>query len=151
VFGCVKNVSITNFLSDIQLGQIAHSIIKEAMQHCLLLSNIFRILCVAIMSMLIHLLVAGVVLVQSLQVTSFIQFSVRQAAETENYLTSIERVQEYVNLVTEADPTTRPGIIEESWPSQGEIEFKEYVMSYRIDLPPVLNGISFKVDKNKTW
>jgi ABC-type multidrug transport system fused ATPase/permease subunit len=102
------------------------------------------------MQKLIHLLVAGVVLVQSLQVTSFIQFSVRQAAETENYLTSIERVQEYVNLVSEADPTTRPGIIEESWPSQGEIEFKDYVMSYRIDLPPVLNGISFKVDKRNT-
>lgn len=87
----------------------------------------------------------GVVLAQSLQVTSFMQFAVRQAAETENYLTSIERIQEYIDLESEANPSTQPGIIKESWPSYGEIEFKEYVMTYRVDLPPVLNGISFKV------
>ena len=92
---------------------------------------------------------AGVVLVQSLQVTSFMQFAVRQAAETENCLTGIERIQEYVNLTSEADPATKPGVIKDNWPSQGEIEFKEYVMTYRVELAPVLNGISFKVRKKQ--
>ena len=92
----------------------------------------------------------GVVLIQSLQVTNFMQFAVRQAAETENYLTSVERIEEYATLASEADPTTQPGIIDKNWPSQGEIEFKEYFMTYRVELPPVLNGISFKVkQKNR--
>lgn len=36
---------------------------------------------------------AGVVLVQSLQLTGFFQYGVRLAAETENYFTSVERIQ----------------------------------------------------------
>ena len=92
----------------------------------------------------------GVVLIQSLQVTNFMQFAVRQAAETENYMTSVERIEEYATLASEADPATQPGIIDKNWPSQGEIEFKEYFMTYRVELPPVLNGISFKVkQKNR--
>jgi len=36
---------------------------------------------------------AGVVLVQSLQLTGFLQYGVRLGAETENYFTSVERIQ----------------------------------------------------------
>jgi hypothetical protein len=39
---------------------------------------------------------AGVVLVQSLQLTGFFQYGVRLAAETENYFTSVERIQVYL-------------------------------------------------------
>ncbi|KAI5066080.1 hypothetical protein GOP47_0018704 [Adiantum capillus-veneris] len=110
-------------------------------------------MCVTLASLLIVVLrhsitagLAGVVIVQSMQVTGFIQFAVRQAAEVENYLTSVERINAYANLATEAEPHTAPGIIEENWPSRGEIEFVKYTMTYRVDLPPVLNEVSFKIN-----
>lgn len=37
--------------------------------------------------------ISGVVLVQSLQLTGFFQYGVRLAADTENYFTSVERIQ----------------------------------------------------------
>ncbi|MCO5568700.1 hypothetical protein L7F22_022399 [Adiantum nelumboides] len=88
---------------------------------------------------------AGVVIVQGMQVTGYIQFAVRQAAEVENYLTSVERINAYTSLATEAAPNTAPGVIEEDWPSRGEVEFVKYTMTYRVDLTPVLNEVSFKI------
>ncbi|KAG0577462.1 hypothetical protein KC19_5G158000 [Ceratodon purpureus] len=109
-------------------------------------------ICVSVASLLVVLLrnkispgLAGVVLVQSLQLTGFFQYGVRLAAETENYFTSVERIQAYSILPTEADPDTAPGIITEDWPQNGEIEFVHYTMAYRVDLPPVLNDLCFKV------
>lgn len=40
-----------------------------------------------------HVGAAGVVLVQSLQLSGFFQYGVRLAADTENYFTSVERIQ----------------------------------------------------------
>ncbi len=41
---------------------------------------------------------AGVVLVQSLQITDFFQYGVRMASETENYFTSVDRIQALLSL-----------------------------------------------------
>ncbi|KAH7277454.1 hypothetical protein KP509_39G052600 [Ceratopteris richardii] len=110
-------------------------------------------ICVTLASLLVVIMrnsisvgLAGVVIVQSLQLTGFIQYSVRQAAEVENYFTSVERINAYSNLPTEAKPDTSPGIIEKDWPSRGDIEFVNYTMSYRVDLPPILNEVSFKIN-----
>ncbi|KAH7427040.1 hypothetical protein KP509_10G027600 [Ceratopteris richardii] len=89
---------------------------------------------------------AGVVLLQSLQLTGYFQYGVRLAADTENYFTSVERIKAYTELPTEADPKTKEGIIGEDWPSHGEIVFESYTMAYREDLPPALNNLSFKVN-----
>ncbi|MCO5614705.1 hypothetical protein L7F22_068989 [Adiantum nelumboides] len=109
-------------------------------------------LCVTLASLLVVLLrhsitpgLAGVVIVQGMQVTGYIQLAVRQAAEVENYLTSVERINAYTNLATEADPNTAPGVIEKDWPSRGEVEFVKYTMTYRVDLTPILNEVSFKI------
>ncbi|MCO5581607.1 hypothetical protein L7F22_035495 [Adiantum nelumboides] len=110
-------------------------------------------LCITLASLLVVVLrhsitpgLAGVVIVQSMQVTGFIQYAIRQAAEVENYLTSVERINAYANLPTEADPNTPPGVIAENWPSRGEIEVVKYTMTYRVDLAPVLNEVSFKIN-----
>ncbi|MCO5605568.1 hypothetical protein L7F22_059751 [Adiantum nelumboides] len=109
--------------------------------------------CITLASLLVVVLrhsitpgLAGAILVQSMQVTGFIQYAIRQAAEVENYLTSVERINAYANLPTEANPSTPPGIIGENWPSRGEIEFVKYTMTYRVDLTPVLNEVSFKIN-----
>ncbi|MCO5606131.1 hypothetical protein L7F22_060318 [Adiantum nelumboides] len=114
-------------------------------------------LCVALASLLVVVLrrsitpgLAGVVIVQSMQVTGLMQYAIRQAAEVENYLTSVERINAYANLTTEADANTPPGIIEENWPSRGEIEFVKYTMAYRVDLMPILNEVSLKINAKET-
>ncbi len=61
-------------------------------------------------------------------------------------MNSAERLLEYANeLEQEAPhviPETQPPA---SWPSQGKIEFKNVVMSYREGLPPVLKNLSLSV------
>ncbi|KAL3697480.1 hypothetical protein R1sor_011556 [Riccia sorocarpa] len=109
-------------------------------------------ICVATTALLAVLLrntispgLVGVVLLESLQLTGFFQYGVRLVADTENIFTSVERIQTYGNLPTEARPDSPPGLITEQWPEKGEVEFVEYTMAYRIDLPAVLNELSFKV------
>ena len=50
------------------------------------------------------------------------QYGIRQAAETENHMTSVERISEYGMLPSE-DPTP-PAMPKESWPETGALEFK---------------------------
>eukprot|EP00897_Mesotaenium_endlicherianum_P011044 jgi/Mesen1/9969/ME000072S09378 len=81
----------------------------------------------------------------SLQLTGLFQYGVRQAAETENYFTSVERIYAYTQLPTEADSQSPPGLISPEWPQRGEIVFDNVCMAYREDLPLVLNNLSFQV------
>ncbi|KAI9002587.1 hypothetical protein DFJ74DRAFT_696267 [Hyaloraphidium curvatum] len=86
----------------------------------------------------------------SLQVTSVLNWCVRQFAETEAQMNSVERLLYYENeLVHEAQsivPDNRPP---PSWPDAGRIEFKGLEMRYRPDLPLVLKGVSFVVEAGK--
>ena len=50
---------------------------------------------------------AGVVLTQSLQLIGVFQYGVRQAAETENTMTSVERIRAYGNLAQEGSASGR--------------------------------------------
>ncbi|MCO5609707.1 hypothetical protein L7F22_063939 [Adiantum nelumboides] len=109
-------------------------------------------ICITMTALLVVLLrhsiapgLAGVVLVRSLQFTGLFQYGVRMAADTENFFTSVERVQKYTRLPVEAQPSTPAGIISDKWPEKGEIEFVRYTMAYREDLAPVLQNVSFKV------
>lgn len=88
---------------------------------------------------------AGVVLVYSLQMTGLFQYGVRQAAEVETLLTSVERMVEYTEVDVEASLNTPDGLVSENWPQYGAIDFQDVVMAYRPDLPPVLSGLSFSV------
>lgn len=71
---------------------------------------------------------------------------VRQSAEVENDMNSVERLLHYAkHIEQEADyeiPSTKPQI---EWPAQGQIEIKNMVMRYRPELPPVIKGISMSI------
>eukprot|EP00850_Spirogloea_muscicola_P011143 SM000068S20575 [mRNA] locus=s68:197067:208001:- [translate_table: standard] len=88
---------------------------------------------------------AGVVLVQSLQLTGLFQYGVRQMAETENYFTSVERIHAYTELPTEAAADSPEGLVDSDWPKEGRISVRGYSMAYREDLPCVLNNLLFEV------
>lgn len=66
----------------------------------------------------------------------------RQSAEAENHMVSVERVQEYAEIESEAPLESKPGLKPPpTWPSKGEIVFKGLVMRYGTD-SPVLKNIS---------
>ncbi|XP_028090867.1 ABC transporter C family member 12-like isoform X4 [Camellia sinensis] len=91
----------------------------------------------------------GLLLSYSLNITNLLSNVLRQASRAENSLNAVERVGTYIDLPSEA-----PAIIEShrpppGWPSLGSIEFKDIVLRYRPELPPVLHGLSFTISPCK--
>ena len=71
------------------------------------------------------------------------QWCIRQSAELENMMTATERVRIYGELTPEGGETSQE--MPKSWPSKGDIEFKDYSMRYREGLPYVLKDMSVKI------
>jgi len=71
---------------------------------------------------------------------------VRQVAELENDMNSVERIIHYgKNLEQEPPheiPETKP---KAPWPAEGRVEIKDVVLRYRPELPDVLRGLSMDV------
>ncbi|KAJ7552377.1 hypothetical protein O6H91_06G052800 [Diphasiastrum complanatum] len=87
----------------------------------------------------------GLLLSYALNITSIMTGVLRFASVAENSFNAVERVGNYIDLVPEAplvvdDHRPPPG-----WPSAGVIEYKNVVMHYRQDLPPVLFGLSVSI------
>ncbi|MCO5581786.1 hypothetical protein L7F22_035675 [Adiantum nelumboides] len=108
--------------------------------------------CVTVTALLVVLLqdriapgIAGVILVQSLQLTGLFQYGVRMAADTENNFTSVERVCAFADLEQEDGLGSPFELVSDDWPSLGGILFLNYTMAYKEDLAPVLNKITLKV------
>lgn len=74
------------------------------------------------------------------------QWGMRQSAEMENQMTSVERVMEYRTLEKEppleSKPEKKPPV---TWPAKGEIEFDKTYLRYDPLGQPVLHGISVHV------
>ncbi|GAA5878573.1 hypothetical protein JCM1840_007455 [Sporobolomyces johnsonii] len=88
----------------------------------------------------------GLVLSYILTTVQACSWMVRQGAEVENDMNSVERVLHYAHkLEAEAPAVIEDSRPPEDWPAQGEIKFKNVVMSYRHGLPPVLKGLSLSV------
>eukprot|EP00455_Lapot_gusevi_P053824 TRINITY_DN848_c0_g1_i5.p1 TRINITY_DN848_c0_g1~~TRINITY_DN848_c0_g1_i5.p1 ORF type:complete len:1312 (-),score=307.44 TRINITY_DN848_c0_g1_i5:62-3997(-) len=85
--------------------------------------------------------VAGLSLTYALQITSIFQWGVRQSAEAENQLTSVERLQEYGDLPPEGDRVIEGKRPPPEWPQKGEIVFDNVQMRYREGLDLVLKGV----------
>lgn len=87
---------------------------------------------------------SGVAITQSLLLTGVFQWAVRQAAETENLFTSVERILamatetplEAAHYVAETESTKK-------WPSEGVVSFNNVVLKYRPELSPALQNITF--------
>ncbi|XP_061693359.1 ATP-binding cassette sub-family C member 4-like [Syngnathoides biaculeatus] len=83
----------------------------------------------------------GLVLTYAVTLVGNFQWTVRQSAELENMMTSVERVVEYTELKSEApwESKTRPSL---DWPSQGQVTFDQVYLSYSIDGPLILKDIN---------
>ncbi|XP_074570778.1 ABC transporter C family member 2-like isoform X2 [Curcuma longa] len=91
----------------------------------------------------------GLLLTYALNITNLLTAVLRHASLAENSLNAVERVGTYIEL-----PSEGPSVIESSrpppcWPSAGTIRFQDVVLRYRPELPPVLHGISFKIEASE--
>ena len=70
----------------------------------------------------------------------------RQSAEMENQMTSVERVLEYNRIeherTLESEPNKKP---KPHWPPEGEIKFVRLFLKYFPDDPPVLKNLNFTI------
>lgn len=73
----------------------------------------------------------------ALGMTGMTQWGVRQSAEVENQMTSVERILEYSKLESEAEleSVTKPAI---DWPKEGRIELKSVYLTYENSPKPTL-------------
>ncbi|XP_008214580.1 probable multidrug resistance-associated protein lethal(2)03659 isoform X1 [Nasonia vitripennis] len=88
----------------------------------------------------------GLAITQSIGLTGMFQWGMRQSAELENQMTSVERMLEYSNLPSEPPlesiPEKKP---KPDWPSEGKIEFKSVFLRYSPLDPPVLKNLNFVI------
>eukprot|EP01125_Pyxidicula_operculata_P009772 TRINITY_DN3212_c0_g1_i3.p1 TRINITY_DN3212_c0_g1~~TRINITY_DN3212_c0_g1_i3.p1 ORF type:complete len:1599 (+),score=296.82 TRINITY_DN3212_c0_g1_i3:668-5464(+) len=88
---------------------------------------------------------AGLCVSFSYQMIGAFQWAVRTYADTQNLLTSYERLLYYrENLETEA-PTKTNIVPLPQWPAHGSIRFKNVEVKYRPELPPVLRNVNFTI------
>ncbi|CAG9799085.1 unnamed protein product [Chironomus riparius] len=85
----------------------------------------------------------GLAISYALSISSLLNGVLNAFTETEQEMISVERVSQYLKLPSEpnAHGTMDPPF---GWPCQGVIKFKNVFMSYRENLIPALNGVSFE-------
>lgn len=74
-----------------------------------------------------------------------LHMTVQHSIETENHMTSVERLQHFESIPKEASVVTSTESPAEDWPVKGHIQFEGIMMRYRAHLPLVLNKLSFEV------
>lgn len=88
---------------------------------------------------------AGLTLSYALFITGSLNWTVRQSAETEKFMASVERVLSFSALPSEAAwsvPEKEPA---GQWPKAGAISMHNVVMRYRPELPAVLQGLTLDI------
>lgn len=88
---------------------------------------------------------AGFALAFAIRYNDAIIWTIRPYASLEMDMNTTERVVEYSQITTEdigGDDTPL------AWPNEGRLEVRDLVVGYAPDLPPVLNKLSFTVEKN---
>ncbi|XP_066275333.1 ATP-binding cassette sub-family C member 4-like [Branchiostoma lanceolatum] len=83
----------------------------------------------------------GLSLTQAIMLMGVFQWVVKQSAEVENQMTSVERVVSYTHLEKEPPLILHPRP-PSNWPSQGRIQLDNVTMRYGSKLTPTLNNVS---------
>lgn len=89
---------------------------------------------------------AGFALAFSLDFANCVMWTIRLYANVELNMNAAERIIEYTELPTESLEGQKPPA---AWPTDGRIEVDDLVVSYAKDLPPVLKGLTFRVNRNE--
>ncbi|KAI0192755.1 P-loop containing nucleoside triphosphate hydrolase protein [Xylaria flabelliformis] len=90
--------------------------------------------------------ISGLVLSYFLSVVQQLQLAIRQLADSDKGMNSVERLHYFsVELEEEAPWHINNGNIGENWPESGEIVFSDVEMRYRENLPLILRGLSMHI------
>ncbi|PYH42937.1 P-loop containing nucleoside triphosphate hydrolase protein [Aspergillus saccharolyticus JOP 1030-1] len=89
---------------------------------------------------------AGFALSFALLFNTAISMALRSYTDVELSMNATERVIEYSNIELENQGGIDPPA---AWPTEGRLEVQDLVVGYAPDLPPVLKGLSFSVEKNQ--
>lgn len=98
----------------------------------------------------------GFALVYTLSLAGLFQWAVRQSAEVENQMTSVERINTYSSLPPEEGYESQFDDIygggahkhresKKATAEEGKLELRNLVVSYRTDLAPVLRGLNLVI------
>ncbi|KAH8258396.1 hypothetical protein KR038_011034 [Drosophila bunnanda] len=89
----------------------------------------------------------GLAILHSTTMTGMCQWGMRQTAELENQMTSVERVLEYMEQPPEAPLETSEKFKPKTeWPSKGRIEFINFKLRYSPKEAPVLRDLNFTIE-----
>ena len=92
---------------------------------------------------------AGLALAYVIDAAKISQMAVRQYADAENLMTSVERVLEYTRLDSEPGYTIKT-LPPKHWPCDGHVSFKNVYMRYYPGGPVVLKNLTFEIQpRNK--
>ncbi|KAJ8954547.1 hypothetical protein NQ318_000781, partial [Aromia moschata] len=83
----------------------------------------------------------GFALTEAVALTGTFQWGIRQWSEMENQMTSVERIQEYIDITSEKDGKTRK--LSKSWPEVGHLKFNQLCLRYVSH--NVLDNLTFEV------
>ncbi|EFW99233.1 ABC metal ion transporter [Grosmannia clavigera kw1407] len=87
----------------------------------------------------------GLAMSYALQIVTALNWIVRLSVEVETNIVSVERVLEYAQLPSEAPEIIKRHRPPVSWPSNGEVEFRDYSARYREGLDLVLKNITLDI------
>ncbi|XP_050316874.1 ATP-binding cassette sub-family C member 4 [Bactrocera neohumeralis] len=85
----------------------------------------------------------GLAISQAMVLTGMVQYGVRQVAESLQQMTSVERVLEYTDLEQESVIKKQPP---PTWPTHGQVEFKDLSLRYDPNNPPVLKHLNITIE-----
>lgn len=88
----------------------------------------------------------GLAITQIFHLIMMSQWGMRQTAELENCMTSVERVVEYIELEPEAPLEIKENCVDLSnWPANGSITFNNLSLRYSKNSHLILNSLNFMI------
>ncbi|XP_060850142.1 probable multidrug resistance-associated protein lethal(2)03659 isoform X2 [Rhopalosiphum padi] len=87
----------------------------------------------------------GLVLSQAINMMGPLQLGLRQLAELDNQMTSVERVVEYTNIPQEAFESSADKKPPKEWPDKGQIVFENFYLRYSLDTAHVLKDLNIQI------
>lgn len=90
----------------------------------------------------------GLAITQAINLIGICNWGLRQTAELENQMTSVERVIEYTKLPSERSLETKDEILKQlpdSWANLGSIKFQKVSLKYSEEGDYVLRDLNFEI------
>ncbi|KAB2598731.1 ABC transporter C family member 10-like [Pyrus ussuriensis x Pyrus communis] len=84
----------------------------------------------------------GMALSYGLSLNVSLMFSIQNQCSIANYIISVERLNQYTNIPSEAPEVVEGNRPPTNWPTVGKVEIQNLQIRYRPDTPLVLRGIS---------